>query len=337
MDIPERAYSARLTPYQFYLLAVMCRLSGSEGGFKASIAELCTQTGNVSDKTLRRALKALEDNAFIVRFSTKRANGYNGKDRYTMVDTTVHHLSTEEKMLDTGDRTSHGYVTTGSSDTNSHIPLVPSTNITNSYKLKELENVNVLRKKVEVPMRNYSDDGDDLAGFGLIEDKAQPQPKIRKSDPKTRGKRPEHEWTPMDVSAEFSFQVGRRFPLLPGTLRVKELSGALSSYRKRYNTNALIELELLRLFMLDENNFRDVGDNGPTLYKKFLASFPRNINKAREKMGLSRVNVPEIDEDKESDTVLLLTASDGKTFFNTATGKAQLKRYEQRLKENTHG
>ena len=70
-------------------------------------------------------------------------------------------------------------------------------------------------KEVKIFMRKYEDDGEDLAGFGLVENRDAPQPKIRKSDPKTRGKRPEHEWSPMDVAAEFSFRVGRKYPLLP--------------------------------------------------------------------------------------------------------------------------
>jgi hypothetical protein len=107
------------------------------------------------------------------------------------------------------------------------------------YKLKDFES-EIQLKEIQVPMRKYEDDGDNLAGFGLVEPKDAPQPKIRKSDPKTRGRRPEHEWTPMDVAAEFSFQVGRKYPLLPGTVSVKTLSGALAKFRKQYETNALI-------------------------------------------------------------------------------------------------
>jgi hypothetical protein len=93
---------------------------------------------------------------------------------------------------------------------NSHIankPLVP--NSQSSYKLKDFES-EIQLKEIQVPMRKYDDDGDNLAGFGLVEPKDAPQPKIRKSDPKTRGRRPEHEWTAMDVAAEFSYQVGRK-------------------------------------------------------------------------------------------------------------------------------
>ena len=178
-------------------------------------------------------------------------------------------------------------------------------------------------------MRQYQDDGDNLAGFGLVEPKDAPSPKIRKSDPKTRGRRPEHEWTPMDVAAEFSFRVGRKYPLLPGTVSVKQLSGALAKFRKQYETTALIELELLRLFMADENNFKNIGDEAPFLYKMFLASFGKKMNQARDNLGLNKITA-KLDTTPSSATI---SASDGRTFQNSISGRAQLERHEKRLSD----
>jgi hypothetical protein len=212
---------------------------------------------------------------------------------------------------------------------NSHIankPLVP--NSQSSYKLKDFES-KIQLKEIQVPMRKYEDDGDNLAGFGLVEPKDAPQPKIRRSDPKTRGRRPEHEWTPMDVAAEFSFQVGRKYPLLPGTVNVKTLSGALAKFRKQYETTPLIELELLRLFMADESNFRNIGDEAPFLYKMFLSSFGKKMNQARENLGLGRVNA-KLDTEPTS---ARLIASDGRTFQNSLSGRTQLERHEKRLSD----
>ena len=169
-------------------------------------------------------------------------------------------------------------------------------------------------------------------GGHLIEPKDEPQPKIRKSDPKTRGKRPEHEWTAMDVAAEFSYQVGRKYPLLPGTVNVKQLSGALRKFRTQYGTTPLIELELLRLFMQDERNFKEIGDEAPFLYKRYLSSFGTKMNQARENLGLNKVTA-KIETTPTSGT---LKASDGRVFQNTLTGRAQLERYEKKLqKENS--
>lgn len=316
MQMPSEAFLAHLTDYQFRLLATICHLAGSERCLKASATELAIETGKVHPKTVRRALKALESKGLIHRTTTKKKGGLQSSSVIHIGDSNVH--------------PSHDYVTNSRNSHPAIKPLVP--NSQSSYKLKDIEEKNFL-KEIKVPMRKWEDDGDSLAGFGLVEPKDAPQPKIRKSDPRTRGKRPEHEWTPMDVAAEFSFQVGRKYPLLPGTVNVKSLSGALAKFRKQYNTTALIELELLRLFMVDETNFRDVGDEAPFLYKKFLSSFGTKINQARQNLGLDKINAKII----KTETSGTLTASDGRVFQNSLSGRAQLERHEKRLKENNNG
>ena len=316
MEMPYTAYSADLTDYQFRLFATICHLAGTKGGFKATAAELGRQTGNVHERTVRRGLKALEEAGLLSRTPTRRANGYRGPDR---LDISV---LADTSAQDTNVRTSHGYKPHGLI---ANKPLVP--NSQDSYKLKDIESKGIPMKEVRVPMRKWEDDSDSIAGFGLVEGPDSPQPKIRKSDPKTRGKRPEHEWTPMDVAAEFSFRVGRKYPLLPGTVNVKQLSGALAKFRKQYATTPLIELELLRLFMADERNFKDIGDEAPFLYKIYLASFGKKMNQARENLGLGKINAP-------TETVVkmgTLTASDGRVFQNSLSGRTQLERYEKRL------
>ena len=318
MRIPAEAYTANLTDYQFRLLATICHLQGSGGRFKTSVAELGIQTGKTSDRTVRTALKALEEAGFLTRSQSRRANGFKGMDWYEVVE---NYRTGAENYRTENYRTSHDY------RSRSQIvdkPLVP--NRQDSYKLKDIEEKDFL-KEIKVPMRKWEDDGDDLAGFGLVEPREAKQPRIRKSDPKTRGKRPEHEWTPMDVAAEFSYQVGRLYPLLPGTVNVKSLSGALAKFRGQYNTTALIELELLRLFIADERNFDQIGDEAPFLYKKYLASFGKKMNQARENLGLTKVNAPV----ETSVKIGTLTASDGRVFQNSLSGRAQLERYEKRL------
>lgn len=321
MRIPQEAYTANLTDYQFRLLATICHLAGSEGRLKASAAQLGIETGNVHEKTVRRGLIALEEAGFLKRTRTKRANGYRGID---LLDITSPSGTLESHSLgDANVHTSHDY------KSRSHItnkPLVP--NSKDSNQLKDIRNTEgVSLKEIRVPMRKWEDDSDNLAGFGLVEERDSVQPKIRKSDPKTRGKRPEHEWTPMDVAAEFSYRVGKRYPLLPGTVNVRQLSGALSKFRKQYQTTALVELELLKLFMADERNFQNIGDEAPHLYKVYLASFGKKMNQARENLGLNKVNA-KVDTSVKVST---LTASDGKVFQNSLSGRAQLERYEKRL------
>ena len=335
MQIPQGAYSSNLTDYQFRLLAFMCLNSGSDGRLQASVAELGSQTGKSSDRTVRDALKALETKGFFTVVNTRRANGYKGKNVYQLTqnypsELTVDYPSGVSQL--TVDYPSSPDKVINSSDSNiTDIQLVPSSNTTNSNKLKYSESE--IRREILIPMKGY-DDGEDLAGYGLVEDRDAPQPKIRKNDPRTRGKRPEHEWTAMDVAAEFSYRVGRKFPLLPGTVNVKQLSGALAKFRTQYQTTPLLELELLRLFMADERNFTDVGDEAPYLYKRFLASFRTKMNQARENLGLSRIASKEFDESPKI-SASVLTASDGRTFQNTMSGRAQMKRHEERLKGAT--
>lgn len=320
MQMPSEAYSANLTDYQFRLLAVLCHLTGSRGSLRITAGELCVLTGSVHVKTVRRGLKALEEAGFISRTTVKKGGGLQGPSLIKIGNRSVHPAG-DSNVHPTG-----GKVT---NSRNSHIankPLVP--NSQSSYKLKDFES-EIQLKEIQVPMRRYEDDGDNLTGFGLVEPKDAPQPKVRKSDPKTRGRRPEHEWTAMDVAAEFSFQVGRKYPLLPGTVSVKSLSGALAKFRKQYETNALIELELLRLFMADENNFKNIGDEAPFLYKMFLASFGKKMNQARDNLGLNKITA-KLDTTPSSATIL---ASDGRTFQNSISGRAQLERHEKRLSD----
>ena len=323
MYIPLEAYSAKITDFQFRLFAILCRLAGPGGLIQTSVAQLCVETGKSSDKTVRNALQGLEEAGLIYTESTKRANGYRGKKKIL-----VKNYQDENEMLVKNYRTSHDYVTNSHPSYIATRPLVPNSHSSKaSYKLKESETKG-FTKEIKVPMRNYADDGEDLAGFGLIEPKDAPQPKVRKSDPKTRGKRPEHEWTAMDVAAEFSYQVGRKYPLLPGTVSVKSLSGAIRKFRTQYGTTPLIELELLRLFMQDERNFKDIGDEAPHLYKKYLASFGTKMNQARENLGLNKVTA-KIETTPASGTLI---ASDGRVFQNSLSGRAQLERHEKRLK-----
>ena len=318
--MPSEAYSANLSDYQFRLLAVLCHLTGSRGSIRLSAGELCVLTGNVHVKTVRRGLKALEEAGFISRITMKKGGGLQGPSLIKIGNRSVHPAG-NSNVHPTGGKVTNSRI--------SHIankPLVP--NSQSSYKLKDFES-KIQLKEIQVPMRKYEDDGDNLAGFGLVEPKDAPQPKVRRSDPKTRGRRPEHEWTPMDVAAEFSFQVGRKYPLLPGTVNVKTLSGALAKFRKQYDTTPLIELELLRLFMADESNFRNIGDEAPFLYKMFLSSFGKKMNQARENLGLGRINA-KLDTEPTS---ARLIASDGRTFQNSLSGRAQLERHEKRLSD----
>ena len=166
MEIPLQAYSADITDYQFRLLAYLCLKSGTSGRYKASIASMGIETGNVNEKTVRRALIGLEKAGLISKTRTK---GANGKDSLLSVDISgpVDSARTNEAQDDWASnvRTSHDYK---SRSHTANKPLVP--NSQDSYQLKDLGNTkSVSLKEIKVPMRKYEDDGEDLAGFGLVE------------------------------------------------------------------------------------------------------------------------------------------------------------------------
>lgn len=319
MQIPEHALDLPISHYEFRLLAVLCRLAGQEGTVDATVAQLGVLTQGASEKTVRRALEALERHALISRRRGRSAGGRYGVTRYRI----------QRSPVTSGPAVTHdrSELSTDRLSKLTNDKLIPVTSTTNSnegttYPRGASAPLKVIRVK-------YVDDGEELGGFGLIEGRPDPQAKVKKSDPKTRRKRPQHEWTPADVAAEFSHEVSKVFPWLPGTVNVRNLSGALAKYRTQYKTNALIELELLKLFMQDDRNFHDVGSEAPDLYRRYLKSFTTKMNQARENLGLEKLTA--IEEEPTVIRTEMLVASDGRAFPNTMSGRMQLQRHEERL------
>jgi len=229
MRIPEEAYGSGLTDYQFRLLAYLCSLGEPGRHLEATVEGMAVSTGGVAVKTVRRALAALEEAGYIQRERTKAAGGRRGPDRFALIlgDSNVHTLG------DSNVHTTHDKVT-NSSDSKLSPVSKESYKEDTSYLLNP---EGVRERGAVIVIRKGYDDGDDLAGFGLLEPKEESKP-VKKSDPKTRGRRPQSEWTPMDVASEFSFLVGRKFPWLPGSVNVHILSRALAKYRNQYGTTA---------------------------------------------------------------------------------------------------
>jgi DNA-binding transcriptional ArsR family regulator len=323
--IPAEAYTADISDYEFRLYAVLCHTAGQEGVVEASVAHLGTLTRGASDKTVRRALKALEAAGLVETARTRSTGGKWGITKYVLPAVKNDRRSTPQPPVK-NDRTEvvdsklEAAVELTSSD------LLPSLS-------RQVSNGGTTYPYGQSPcpirrvvLKKFDDGDDNIGGFGLLEPKPLPEIKIRKSDPKTRGRRPQHEWTPLDVAAEFQFRVGKRFYWLPGTLNIRSLAGALSKNRSQYGVTALIELELLDMFMADERNFLNVGNEAPDLYKSFLRMFKTKMNQARENIGLKPLSAVEVVE-----SAPMLVASDGQTFDNSAAGRSMLEKYERRI------
>lgn len=171
----------------------------------------------------------------------------------------------------------------------------------------------------------------EIGGVGKLEDEEMDVYKVTANvrQTKTRGRRPMEQWTVFDVAAEFSYLVGKKFPWLPGTVNVNALAGALRKMRSQNQTTALVELELLKMFIADEKNFKNVGNEAPHLYKIYLAMFRTHMNQARKNLGLNVLGDASQEVIDAPDT---LTASDGRTFDNTIVGRKALERHEERLR-----
>jgi len=178
-----------------------------------------------------------------------------------------------------------------------------------------------------------NDDEDDVGGFGLFDEEVQEKvaakvPAASKRDPRTRGRRPESEWTVYDVASEFSFQIGRKFPYIPGLVNVKNISGALRAWRNQYGTNPTIEMELLRQFFADERNYAAADRAPEKIHLAYLRMFKTNMREVNATFDVyDAVETSDLTQDED-----YLYSSDGRRFDNTLIGRKALARHEEELK-----
>jgi hypothetical protein len=203
-------------------------------------------------------------------------------------------------------------------------------NQTSNRKLK-FKGIKVVNK--------WKDDGDEIAGFGLFGEEKSAGDKTAlstdKRDPKTRGRRPQEEWSTYDVAAEFKHQLNRLYPYIPALVNTKNLAGAMAKYRKENGTNALVELELLRMFIADPALHADWQKNQMHmyLYKRYLKLFQTHMPQALRNLGME-MSMPTKQFDEVKARTAKLLASDGREFDNTIPGRMALERHEQKLRAN---
>jgi hypothetical protein len=313
-----------LTPHQVRTLVALALLASPQGVVETSTARLQELTATKSDSHLRASLKALEAKGYLVAQRRKRNRGMYTTSRYVLQPSPLQRLWSNqpppvERRTTVG---TDGYVL----QLDSYKPLVPNLN-----KLISYENVEIRKDpSMNKAWREEQDRDSEVGGVGKFgDDEMSSEPMKGKKIPKTRGKRPVEHWTVYDVAAEFSYLVGKKFPWLPGTVNVNSLAGALRKMRSTYQTTALVELEILKMFMADESNFKGVGNEAPHLYKIYLAMFRTHMNQARKNLGLNVLGDATAEVIDAPDTLI---ASDGREFDNTIVGRKALERHEERLK-----
>lgn len=186
-------------------------------------------------------------------------------------------------------------------------------------------------------VNKWSDDDSDIGGFGLFEDEKPASVKAKLStdarDPKTRKRRPEETWTPADVAAEFAFRLSMRHPLIPGLVKTDAIRGALAKQRKQYGVTAVIELEILKMFMANDSFHKDwnIGDAYKLLPGRYLRMFTTHMDEALRNLGMpSRRDLASVSVAIEP-TAEYVYASDGTAFDNSMSGRLNMREYEEGL------
>jgi hypothetical protein len=299
------------------LLAIRVKI-GSKTAIDATMEELGTLTG-YSRETLRKAIVELSGAGFLEVTRTKRNLGKLSVNRYSLpcqVQLASGEPPCQVELASTAD---------SNSDT-----TINHTYLTSNRKLKY--------KEIRVSKRWNPNEDDHIVGVGLFGDEKPASQKplsTDKRDPKTRGRRPQEEWTPADVAAEFRAQLTKKYPYMPPLVNTKELAGALARSRKSSGVTPLIELEVLRIFMADPKNHADweKAQMHGYLYKRFLKLLQTHTPVAMKNLGMD-VTRPLTERRVVDDRVEKLYASDGTEFDSTLPGKKALERYEQKLREN---
>lgn len=303
------------------LLAIRVKM-GSKMTLQATMEDLGTLTG-YSRESLRKGILELQTGELLAVRRTKRNLGKLSVNEYSLPCQAELALSPEPCQPELASTAGKGsYIAISNSDTTiSH---------TSNRKLK-FKGIKVVNK--------WKDDGDEIAGFGLFGEETSAADKKKlstdKRDPATRGRRPQEEWTTYDVAAEFKHQLNRMYPYIPALVNTKNLAGALAKYRKDNGTNALIELELLRMFMADPAQHADWQKNQMHmyLYKRYLKLFQTHMPQALRNLGMA-MGMPTKQVDAVKPKVTKLVASDGAEFDNTIPGRKAFESYEQKLRAN---
>jgi len=274
-------------------------------------------------ESIRIALRGLEERGLVETNRTKRNLGKYSTNQYFLPcqpGSAWQPSPCQADLASTGDSNTI-------SNTDTHTSMY---NYIDSHMRKP--------KFKEVKLVNKWTDDDDIAGVGLFEGEKPAAIKHRlsvdKRDPKTRGRRPQEEWTAADVSVEFSFLLSRKYPYMPGNFQTSPLRGALAKNRKEYGITPLIELEILRMFMGDERNHKDAETKPDMMYRRYLKMFQTHMGEALKNLGM-----PSTKELADADVVRdkveeVVYASDGRAFDNSIPGRKSLQKYEEKLRVN---
>jgi hypothetical protein len=318
-------------------LLALRHLSDRDGKIVATMEELGILT-HYSRETLRVAVRSLEDRGLITTRRTKRNLGKFYKNEYQLIQKNL--ASDSEKPVNQNTENPENLAspaevfaqkflasTAGTDDTG-----IPSTNsksiVLNTTYLIPSKARGKNFKEVKL-VNKWQDDGDDIVGFGLLDGEVQASLKpvpVSKRNPKTRWQRPQDDWTPADVATEFSYRMYQKINNAPAMINTAELRGALAAYRKRYNTNATIEMSIMEKFFGDARVWGEAKKAPHFAHKIFLRLITTATGEVMSELGMDE---PVSTEPKRNNYVY---ASDGTRFDNSVPGRVDLQRYEEKMR-----
>ena len=311
-------------------LLALRHLSDRDGKIVATMEELGILT-KYSRETLRVAVRSLEDRGLITTRRTKRNLGKLYKNEYQLIqENLASEDEKQENLASPAEVFAQKFLasTAGTDDIG-----IPSTNsksiVLNTTYLIPSEAREEKFKEVKL-VNKWQDDGDDIVGFGLLDGEVQASLKpvpVSKRNPKTRWQRPQDDWTPADVATEFSYRMYQKINNAPAMINTAELRGALAAYRKRYNTNATIEMSVMEKFFGDTRIWGQAKKAPHFSHKIFLRLITTETANVMDELGMDDA-VAEVAKPARAQYVY---ASDGKKFDNSIPGRVRLAKYEEKL------
>lgn len=311
----------KLSHSELRVYLALNHLENRWGDVVASVEDLAELTG-YGRSSISKAISGLSTHGFIEITRTKRNYGLLSKNRYRILDCPENWTSEPEKPEN--DAWGSPEYWTSTRNTNK---LITTNKLLTTSKLKYLNPADLNSaeaQKEETVVNRWSEDDDNIAGVGLFEDEVKPvEKKIPKNDPKTRGLRPQAEWTPADVASEFAARLYSKIRGIPGLVNTRALWGALARNRKQFGVTAAQEMAALERFLGDERNLLAIKRNAKGAHGMFLNAITRQL---AENAAIT----PEVvDKPKVAEYVY---ASDGKEFDNSMYGRNRLRIYEESLK-----
>lgn len=301
-----------------------------------SMEELTELTG-YGRTSLSKAVQGLQNAGIISIKRTKRNYGRLAKNVYVLPRSAERTWDEEPGSLERTSEVSPCSVERTPTASSIAIEVVKATKLDN--QVTTMTTVTTVEKDTSYlfngsaveggKLNRWSDDDDNLGGFGLLGDEVPASQKakpISKRDPKTRHQRPQHEWTPNDMASEFASRLYDKVRGIPGLVNINRLAPVIGKYRKERGTTALYELEVLDMLMMDEGRLRQVKQDPANAWKIFLRMLATHGQQAMTKLGMDDTALDIEPADK------YVYASDGRKFDNSMPGRAARDLYETKIK-----